>query len=514
MSVVENNVNAIVKSNENKSQSRWVNFIGFVNKLEKQIGGKFISKSASQQFDSFLKNLATTISSMVVNLLNNSDRLTVNHKDIETAVNLLFPINLAILATKKGSQSVQYFLTTSSKDKKSANKALRSGLIIPPYIAEKFLRMTNFETNKIMTTLSVTEWAPVYLAAVLEFISKEIFTSAIRETKTNNLKTIGVKHLQKAVLKDDDLSCLFNRLHFKWIMGGCLEYIHPSLIPDKQKTQKLANLRRKVNKNKDISKKTRKMLPGTKALKDIKKYQKTTGLLQRKEHFKRFVKVILQELTTEKINFSRGSLEYIQAYIEDTLCDILRKCVLLMIHGNRETIEAKDLELYISLFENTKDYKTNGSEHLAKPGLRRISLKAGVKRIGSDAFPVLRELASIHLYRLLGACVMIMQRESYKTITLNFLKRAGSFVGINLPFDIPPRRKSSKKPGTSDKSETQSEVDDISIPEEENLQSENEEAEVEEEEECEEECEEEAEEEEEECEEEAFTELIDENSDN
>jgi len=462
----------------NKSHSRWINFCGFTHKLEKQLGGKYMSKNAVQQFDSFLKVLSQTISKLTTSLLYNSDRVTLNHKDIEVAVNLLFPINLAILATTAGNKAVQQFIENGSVSgtgvtKKDANKALRSGLIIPPYIAEKYLRMTS--TEKTLLNISITEHAPIYMAGVLESIAKDILSVAIQCTKENNIQTLSVKHLQKAVLSDPEHSTLFKRLEFRWIMGGCLSEIHPSLLPNKEKMQKLARLRRKLHKDKNTVEKgttIKKLLPGTKALREIKKYQKTVGLLQRKEHFKRFVKEQVNSLTTDKINFSHGTIEYIQAYIEDCLCDTLRTCVQLMVHCGRETVEAKDIILYMSLFQNTTDYKIVGSDNLAIPGLRRISFKAGVKRISADAFTPLREVASIYLYRLLSACVIIMQRESYKTVTLDFLKRAGSCIGVNLPFDVPPRRKSKrvdkKLKKNTDENENETETEnEISIPDEE-----------------------------------------------
>jgi histone H3 len=93
-------------------------------------------------------------------------------------------------------------------------------------------------------------------------------------------------------------------------------------------------------------KKKRRYRPGTMALKEIRKYQMSTGLLIKKSPFKRLVREITMELfqgqsyrfqTTAILAMQEASEAYLVHLFEDTLC-----CAL---HAKRITIMVKDMQL-------------------------------------------------------------------------------------------------------------------------------------------------------------------------
>jgi histone H2A len=78
--------------------------------------------------------------------------------------------------------------------------------------------------------------APVYLAAVLEYLSAEILELAGNAAKDNKKKRIVPRHIQLAVRNDEELGKLLGGVTIA--AGGVLPNVHSSLI--KKKSSKKA----------------------------------------------------------------------------------------------------------------------------------------------------------------------------------------------------------------------------------------------------------------------------------
>jgi histone H3 len=93
-------------------------------------------------------------------------------------------------------------------------------------------------------------------------------------------------------------------------------------------------------------KKARRYRPGTVALREIRRYQKSTELLVRKLPFSRLVREIAQEVsTTPDIRWQTSAIIALQEAAEDyvvKLFDDTQKCAC---HAKRVTIVTKDLNL-------------------------------------------------------------------------------------------------------------------------------------------------------------------------
>lgn len=73
--------------------------------------------------------------------------------------------------------------------------------------------------------------APVYLAAVLEYLSAEILELAGNAARDNKKSRIIPRHLQLAIRNDEELNKLLGGVTIS--QGGVLPQIHSELLPAK-----------------------------------------------------------------------------------------------------------------------------------------------------------------------------------------------------------------------------------------------------------------------------------------
>ena len=91
-------------------------------------------------------------------------------------------------------------------------------------------------------------------------------------------------------------------------------------------------------------KKPHRYRPGTVALREIRRYQKSADLLIRKLPFQRFVREIAQDFKTD-LRFKADSLLAIHEASEAYLVSLAEDTNLCAIHARRVTIMPKDIQL-------------------------------------------------------------------------------------------------------------------------------------------------------------------------
>ena len=111
--------------------------------------------------------------------------------------------------------------------------------------------------------------------------------------------------------------------------------------PRKQLATKAA---RKSNYRAGGVKKPRRFRPGTVALREIRKYQKSTELLIPRLPFQRLVREIAQDFKTD-LRFQSAAVAALQEAAEAYLVGIFEDSNLCAIHAKRVTIMPKDIQL-------------------------------------------------------------------------------------------------------------------------------------------------------------------------
>jgi histone H3/H4 len=323
-------------------------FETYISKVLKQVSEKSgITSNSKQQLNSALYIITKSISTMVLNLTEISKKKTLSDKEVSNAVKIIFSGDLSVNAIHEGCKSVDKFNTISSNGSSRQGKA---GIIFPPSITEKFLR--NFGYSKIMVTSS----APVFLAAILDYLVAEILTLATKSAMTNKRIRITIRDLEMSIRGDVELSCLFDKLDLSFVGGGVLPYIHPYLITKKQrKKKKLVD---------DISgiKKSHRFRPGTVAIREIKKFQKTSNcLIFARFPFERFVRSIVN--INNNIKISKDVFVILQYYIEQYIVSILKDANYAAIHTGRVKLMSSDIKFICNIrkipCERLSDIETN-----------------------------------------------------------------------------------------------------------------------------------------------------------
>lgn len=92
------------------------------------------------------------------------------------------------------------------------------------------------------------------------------------------------------------------------------------------------------------TKKPHRYRPGTVALREIRKYQKSTDLLLRKLPFQRIVRNISEELKAD-LRFQSSAIMALQEATEAYLVGLFEDTNLCAIHARRVTIMVRDMQL-------------------------------------------------------------------------------------------------------------------------------------------------------------------------
>ncbi|XP_045408572.1 uncharacterized protein LOC123638789 [Lemur catta] len=423
---------------------------------------------------------------------------------------------------------------------KAKTRSSRAGLQFPVGRVHRLLRKGNYSER-------VGAGAPVYLAAVLEYLTAEILELAGNAARDNKKTRIIPRHLQLAIRNDEELNKLLGRVTIA--QGGVLPNIQAVLLPKKteshhkakgkltapkstgaraghqgslqkrashgrrEKVPSLSPLHRSpaldppetaflepgaglqhrlalpefggdgapggmrghqpvghprqasdchaqgtMARTKQTARKStggkapRKQLatkaarksapatggvkkphryrPGTVALREIRRYQKSTELLIRKLPFQRLVREIAQDFKTD-LRFQSSAVMALQEACEAYLVGLFEDTNLCAIHAK------------LSMSGRGKGGKGLGKggakrhrkvlrdniQGITKPAIRRLARRGGVKRISGLIYEETRGVLKVFLENVIRDAVTYTEHAKRKTVTamdvVYALKRQG-----------------------------------------------------------------------------------------
>ena len=115
-------------------------------------------------------------------------------------------------------------MSGNDKTKSKSTRSARAGLLFPVGRIHRHLKKGNYSKR-------IGSGAPVYLAAVMEYLTAEILELAGNAARDNKKKRIIPRHLQLAIRNDEELNALFAGITIS--QGGVLPNINPVLLPKK-----------------------------------------------------------------------------------------------------------------------------------------------------------------------------------------------------------------------------------------------------------------------------------------
>jgi len=114
--------------------------------------------------------------------------------------------------------------------------------------------------------------------------------------------------------------------------------------------QKQAHAVKVVGKTLGGVKKKRRWRPGQVALREIRRYQKSTSLLIQKAPFERLVREIAQSSSYfENFRFQSSAVRALQESSEAYITQLFEDTLLCAIHAKRKTLMCKDMQLALRI---------------------------------------------------------------------------------------------------------------------------------------------------------------------
>ena len=102
-------------------------------------------------------------------------------------------------------------------------------------------------------------------------------------------------------------------------------------------------------------KKPHRYRPGTVALREIRRYQKSTENLFRKKSFQLLVREICFDVTNKELRFQASAMLALQETSESFLVGVMEDTNLCAIHAKRVTIMPKDIQLALRIRGDDKN---------------------------------------------------------------------------------------------------------------------------------------------------------------
>ncbi len=109
---------------------------------------------------------------------------------------------------------------------KNTSRSAKAGLQFPVGRMARYLRRGGYSKR-------VGAGAPVYMAAVLEYLTAELLELAGNAAKDNKRTRVTPRHIQLAIRNDEELNRFLSGVTVA--QGGVLPNIHAVLLPKKKK---------------------------------------------------------------------------------------------------------------------------------------------------------------------------------------------------------------------------------------------------------------------------------------
>lgn len=406
-----------------------------------------ITKTASNAVDSVIRVATEQLVNRGLHLIRGGTKKTISSLEIRNAVRLVLPDQLVGETLANADLAVKTFKSSDAPDQgKPISREVRAGLIFSVSLTEKYIRVFGKKMY------NVGAMAPVFLAAVLQHLCTRMITLGSAEATRQKRATIKPRDLFIASQNDESLGALFSLFNVVFLQTGVVPRIEESLLQTGKK-KRLAPLA-------DGKKRNHRFRPGTVALRDIRRFQKSGELLMQHAPFNRAVRTITCSLN-KNVRFTADVLLNLQAVVENRFLVLLQTTNKIAIHSMRETVYDRDVQLAWDLIatNTTRDVDLVVDVYYPAAALRKLSRRAGIKRFSDSSLVTSSAFITQLLTSYLHDMIICAEHHGVSTLNEKLFVEALDMRGLH-PALTPAKRKSTKK-GTSMASTTESAMESV-----------------------------------------------------
>lgn len=196
---------------------------------------KGIGEKSMSIMNDLIAHIFVELKKEALKLMHLSKKKTLSSREIMFATRLVLPGELAKHAVSEGTKAVTKYNSNDSRQKMS--RAERAGLKFGVGRIRRHLK-ANAKAN-------VGEGAPVFLAAVLEYMAAELLELAGNAANDQKRTRITPRNIRTAIGSDAELNKLFHKIVVA--EGGVMPHIHATLLPKTKKSRSSAAAAREAS---------------------------------------------------------------------------------------------------------------------------------------------------------------------------------------------------------------------------------------------------------------------------
>jgi histone H3/H4 len=216
-----------------KKKKRTESYSSYIYKVLKQVHPDTgISSKSMSIINSFMNDTFERIAVEAGKLVRYNKKGTLSSREIQSAVRLVLPGELAKHAVAEGTKAVTKYTSNAGmpkggrgkSKKKPTSRSAKAGLQFPVGRVHRHLKLGKYAGR-------TSSGAPVYLAAVMEYVAAEVLELAGNAARDNKKSRIIPRHITLAVRNDEELNKFLSGVTVA--AGGVLPNIHSVLLPKK-----------------------------------------------------------------------------------------------------------------------------------------------------------------------------------------------------------------------------------------------------------------------------------------